>query len=135
VEENLNKARRILIVDDEASNRSLLLKIFARAGFEVRTAMNAPQAMAFLASEPFDALLSDVTMPSMPPMDGHDLARWAARNHSTVRCVLMTAMDVECEDCPFVSGCKMLAKPFTPQDAVAIIQQILAEPLDKPASE
>jgi DNA-binding NtrC family response regulator len=119
---------RILIVDDEPAICFLLSKAFALAGFEVRTAANALQAMLLLASEPFNALLSDVTMPSIPPVDGHDLARWVSRNHPAVRCVLMTPLDSECEDCPFASGCKMLPKPFKPQDAVAIIEQVLREP-------
>src|SRR3954447_16967596 len=86
------------------------------------------KAMMLLASEPFDALLSDVTMPSKPAVDGHDLAWWVARNHPAVPCVLMTALDFECEDCPFASGCKMLSKPFKPQDAVAMVEQVLRAP-------
>ena len=119
---------RILIVDDEPAIRSLLSKTFASAGFEVRTAVNALQAMMLLASESFNALLSGVTMPSIPRVDGHDLARWVSKNHPAVRCVLMTAVEFECEDCPFASACKILAKPFKPADAVALIEQELREP-------
>jgi DNA-binding NtrC family response regulator len=119
---------RILVVDDEAAISFLLAKVFARAGYEVRTAANALQAMMFLASESFDALLSDVHMQSKPPMDGHDLARWVAKNHPRVRCVLMTALGFGCEECPFAAGCKILAKPFEPEDAVAMIEHVLGEP-------
>jgi CheY-like chemotaxis protein len=70
---------RILIVDDEPAIRSLLSETFVLAGFEVRTAANGLQAMMFLASESFNAMLSDVTMPSIPRVDGHDLARWVSK--------------------------------------------------------
>jgi DNA-binding NtrC family response regulator len=110
--EGSTNLRRILIVDEEAAIRLLLTKTFASAGYTVRTAMNAPQAMALLGAESFDVLLSDVNMPSVPPMDGHDLARWVARNHPAVGCVLMSGLGFECQDCPFASGCNILAKPF-----------------------
>ena len=84
--------------------------------------------MMCLASEPFNALLSDVDMTSVPPMDGHDLVRWAAVNHPGVRCVLMTALDIRCEECPFASGCHILAKPFKPEDVLGRIEQALREP-------
>src|SRR5215831_16483612 len=119
---------RILIADDQPAICSFLSKVFARAGYEVRTAVNAPQAMMFLASESFDVLLSDVDMPSKPPLDGHDLVRWMAKNHPAVRCVLMTALGIKCDGCPVAGGCKILAKPFEPENAVATIEQVLRGP-------
>lgn len=115
---------RILVVDDEAAIRSLLSIAFGGAGYEVRTAADALQAMALCASEFFDAMLSDVVMPIM---DGHDLVRWVARNYPGVRCVLMTGADVSCQECPFPPHCKLLRKPFRPKDALSRIEQALRE--------
>jgi DNA-binding NtrC family response regulator len=116
---------RILIVDDEKSIRSLLSTAFGRAGFEVRIATDGMEAMAFCSSESFDALLSDVLMPQV---SGHDLIRWVGANHPAIRCVLMTAFYTDCEYCPFVARCKLLAKPFSPKDAVSLIERLLKEP-------
>ena len=118
---------RILIVDDERDIRSLLAVAFTRAGYEVRTAADGAQAIALCAaSEPFDVLLSDVMMPSM---NGHDLVRSVLKRHPAIRCVLMTAFDdVDCQDCPLFPRCRVLAKPFTPKDAVCLIEQVLKEP-------
>jgi two-component system cell cycle response regulator CpdR len=124
MQEGLRQTPRILIVDDEAGIRSLLSVAFARAGYEVRTASNALQAMALCASESFDAMLSDVVMPMM---DGHDLVRWIAKNYPGVRCVLMTAHDVDCQECPFTPRCKLLPKPFRPKDALSRIEETLRE--------
>lgn len=32
-----------------------------------------------------------------------------ARNRSTVRCVLMSALDIGCEECPLAAGCRIMA--------------------------
>jgi len=111
-------APRILIVDDEAAIRSRLSVAFARAGYEVRTAADALQAMALCASESFDAMLSDVVMPMM---DGHDLVQWVVRNYPKIRCVLMTAVGVDCQDCSVAPRCRLLPKPFRLKDALSQI--------------
>ena len=128
MQEGFRQTRRILIVEDEAAIRSLLSAAFACAGYEVRTVASALQAMALCVSESFDVMLSDVVMPMM---DGHDLVRWVARNYPTIRCVLMTGLDVDCQHCPFVARCKVLPKPFRPKDALSLIEQVLKEPLNR----
>jgi DNA-binding NtrC family response regulator len=113
----------ILIVDDEDGIRSLLSLSFSTAGYSVRTAENGLEAMQILGSEPFDAVLSDVAMPAS---NGHDLARWLARFHPAIHCILMTGWDTGCEDCPIAGRCSILEKPFSPNDAVAVVNAIIA---------
>ena len=117
----------ILIVDDERSLRSMLALNFARAGYEVTMAGDAFEAISLCASKVFDAMLSDV---DMPKMNGHELVGWIAGNHPKIRCVLMSALNNECEECPFASRCILLRKPFLPKEAVALITQILSEGAD-----
>lgn len=94
------------------------------AGYEVRTAADAREAMLCLKSEDFDAVLSDVTMPRM---NGHDLARWIAREYPRIPTALMSGYDPGCEECPISGRCRRLAKPFRPSEAVALIGQVLAK--------
>ena len=116
---------KILIIDDESGIRSLLVKVFSRAGYGVRTAAHARQAMELCASERFDALICDVRMPGM---DGHELVRWAARTYPEIRCILMTGFDdIDCQDCPYVSGCRYLGKPFGPTAVVTAVEAALRE--------
>jgi DNA-binding NtrC family response regulator len=120
--------RRIPIVDDKVAIRLLLTKTFASAGYTVRTAMNALQAMALLAAESFDVLLfrrkyaigsaDGWTRPGPVGSQKPPGSRLRADERSRF---------LECQDCPFASGCNILAKPFKPQDAVAIIAQMLKE--------
>jgi DNA-binding NtrC family response regulator len=113
----------ILIVDDESGIRSLLELSFADAGYDVRSAADAPQAMQLCEVESFDAVLSDVRMPGM---SGHELARWLARSHPATRLFLMTGWDTNCEDCPIAGRCCIVAKPFRPKDVVSRVDAALA---------
>jgi two-component system, chemotaxis family, sensor kinase CheA len=56
---------RILVVDDALTVRELQRSILERAHFEVRVASDGVQAMALLAEEPADLVLTDVEMPNL----------------------------------------------------------------------
>ena len=78
---------------------------FGRAGYEVRVAADAEQAMAICQSERFNVLLSDVVMPGR---DGHELARWIAAHDPSTRTVLMPGHIIPHRNglftCPFAAG-------------------------------
>lgn len=57
----------VLIVDDYVVSQRLLSQIFRNAGHSTETAGDGPEALDWLASEPFDMVVLDV---SMPEMDG-----------------------------------------------------------------
>jgi DNA-binding NtrC family response regulator len=115
---------RILIVDDEASIRSLLATAFERAGYDVRTAPDGPEAVALCSEESFDAVLSDVIMPRM---NGHDLARWIVARHPQTRLVLMSGYDYGCHECPSQPPCQFLAKPFRLGEVLSMVGDALTQ--------
>jgi DNA-binding response OmpR family regulator len=51
---------RILIIDDELVLRQTLARILQRAGFEVTTAENGEQGLAFLETTSFDLVYLDI---------------------------------------------------------------------------
>jgi signal transduction histidine kinase/CheY-like chemotaxis protein/streptogramin lyase len=61
------RRRKILIVDDEALNRSFLRELLAIVGFESVEASSPKEALCLL-NESFDAVISDIRMPGY---DGH----------------------------------------------------------------
>jgi PAS domain S-box-containing protein len=67
---------RILIVDDEADGRTLLVRLLSDRGASCVDAAGARDALLKLKEERFDMLLSDV---GMPDMDGYDLVREVRR--------------------------------------------------------
>ena len=64
--------RTVLLVDDEAPIRETLGPFLERNGFTVRTAADGEEALASLADEPADIVVSDVLMPRR---DGRSLLR------------------------------------------------------------
>ncbi|MBV9948049.1 MAG: response regulator, partial [Myxococcales bacterium] len=63
---------RALVVDDDEDARRLVAMILEDCACEVRTAASVNEAVALLAADPPDVLLSDV---GMPDRDGYDLIR------------------------------------------------------------
>ncbi len=55
----------ILLVEDDASLRRVLERVLAREGYRVLGAASAETAYELLASEPADAVLLDVQLPTM----------------------------------------------------------------------
>jgi two-component system, chemotaxis family, CheB/CheR fusion protein len=63
---------RVLVVDDEADARDALVGVLERYGAQVRPAGSVAEAMAALATELPDVLISDL---GMPGEDGYELIR------------------------------------------------------------
>ena len=64
------KPRRVLVVDDEESMQMLLMDVLSEFGYEVVCASDGKSALKKYRSEPFDLILSDL---SMAPMNGLEL--------------------------------------------------------------
>ncbi len=67
----MNKAKRILIVDDEEVNRELLEAFVTSLGHEAETACDGMEAIAKIKLD-FDLVLMDIMMPGM---DGYETTR------------------------------------------------------------
>jgi two-component system cell cycle sensor histidine kinase/response regulator CckA len=63
---------KILIVDDNPSNRSLLVQFLSYIGHSVREAVDGAEALALISSERPDLVITDILMPTM---DGYELVR------------------------------------------------------------
>jgi len=83
---------RILLVDDEPTQRLIMARLLKRAGYEVETAGNGLEALEKLKSGDFQLLISDW---EMPEMDG--IALCSALRTSQVQgyiyTILLTARD------------------------------------------
>jgi len=60
---------RILVADDDATNRKLLAAVFQAEGFEVIAATDGAEALQRIAAEPPDLVLLDVRMPGLSGID------------------------------------------------------------------
>ncbi len=85
---------RILVVDDSVTTRLLEKGILESNGYEVTLAVDGVDALAKLASHPFDLVVSDV---EMPRMNGFELTRQLRREpaHRELPVILVTSLSSE----------------------------------------
>ena len=79
---------RILVIDDEASVRDLLLRVLANAGHEVTAVETGEAALMKLAKQPFDLLIVDKNLPGM---SGLDVLRLVRTHYPRLRAIMITA--------------------------------------------
>ncbi|MGJ7542011.1 EAL domain-containing response regulator [Variovorax sp. LT1R16] len=84
-------AAKILIVDDQPTNRRLLEALLAPEGYTTWSVASGREALARIALEPPDLILLDVTMPDM---DGHAVARLLKSSLATssIPIIMVTAL-------------------------------------------
>jgi two-component system chemotaxis sensor kinase CheA len=84
----------ILVVDDALTVRELERSILERAGYDVRTANDGEEALARLAEEPADLVLTDLEMPNL---DGFGLVE-AIRAHDTLSTIPVVILTTRADD-------------------------------------
>src|SRR5215467_4951971 len=85
---NVNKTPRILIVDDDSGQRSLLDSFLRSQGFETVLASSGERALEILRTEDFSLMISDVRMPGLT---GLETLRRARQEHAVLPVLLVTA--------------------------------------------
>ncbi|AEG93170.1 ATP-binding protein [Ramlibacter tataouinensis] len=113
---------RVLLVEDDPLVRDTVRPALEAAGFELRSAGTADEALRLLAQDPqFDLVFSDVVMPGA--MTGIDLAQQVQQRWPRMRVVLATGYSDRRIDVP---GVRALAKPYDLQQAVHALNEALA---------
>jgi len=115
--------KTILIVDDNASVRSLVRDYLSEQGFRVVTADNGQNALFVARQEKPDLILLDVMMPEM---DGYQFVT-AYRKESETPIILLTA---KLEETDKVLGLELgaddyVTKPFGMRELLARIRAVL----------
>jgi DNA-binding NtrC family response regulator len=80
--------KRVLVVEDEESLRRVTQLRLQQAGYEVTTAADGNEALAVLARQPQDLILTDLRMPGM---SGMDLLRRARQEYPEIVVIVLTA--------------------------------------------
>lgn len=104
---------KILIVDDDTTNRMVLSAYLKKDGYTVVAAENGEQAIAIFQSEEPDLILMDVMMPIM---DGYEATRKikSLTSDKFIPIIFLTAMTDEkaLSRCVEVGGDDFLTKPY-----------------------
>jgi DNA-binding NtrC family response regulator len=119
-------ALRLLVVDDEPTQREMLQLLLERAGFRVTLACDGQEALRVLERQSFHLVLSDQRMPSM---DGLELLVRARELRADLPFVLMTAYgSVESAVAAMKRGAAdYLTKPFTKDELLLVLERVLRQ--------
>jgi PAS domain S-box-containing protein len=115
--------RAVLVVDDEAPIRELLVRLLERRGYAVQAADSGWTALKLAASNPFSLVLCDVRMPGI---NGIDLYRRLDDEYPANgrRFVFITGDAKSIEGLANTPRTAVLAKPFTAADLDAVLARV-----------
>jgi len=114
-------ASRFLIVDDEMEWAELLKETFLEAGYVADARGSARDALLAIGEHHYDAVLTDIAMPSM---DGLDLLTEIKSQKDSPAVVLMSGYEtVSLEDLHHQGASELIAKPFAPQEALGVVRR------------
>jgi len=122
---------RILVVDDNAINQKVAIRILQQLGYQPEVAGNGREALEMLDRQPFDFIFMDVMMPEMDGLEATRLLRKRqmiggyTHYQSRIIIVAMTAhaMQGDREKCLASGMDDYLAKPVRPKDVRAMIER------------
>jgi DNA-binding NtrC family response regulator len=120
---NGDKAPRILIVDDDAGQRSLLDSFLRSQGFETVPVPSGEKALEVLRTQEINMMISDVRMPGL---SGLETLRRARQEHSVLPVLLVTGYaDVrEAVGAMRDGAINYLSKPIDLDELLITVQQV-----------
>jgi DNA-binding NtrC family response regulator len=123
IRKNGVKPPRILIVDDDPGQRSLLDSFLRSQGFDVMVADSGERALELLRGEPFAMMISDVRMPGL---SGLETLRRARQENAVLPVLLVTAYaDIrEAVGAMRDGALNYLAKPIDLDELLAMVRQV-----------
>ena len=119
---NNSKAPRILIVDDDSGQRSLLDSFLRSQGFDTVPVGSGERALEMLRGGQFNMMISDVRMPGI---SGLETLRRARQEHAVLPVLLVTAYaDIrEAVGAMRDGAVNYLAKPIDLDELLSTVQQ------------
>lgn len=122
---NTFRALRVLLVDDNPTNRTLAVKFLTRLGHETVMARNGEEAIQWTNRETFDVILMDCVMPGM---DGITATK-ELKHSLKQRCPKIVALTAEASEadrrkCLEAGMDDYLSKPFTREALEACLSKL-----------
>jgi DNA-binding NtrC family response regulator len=115
---------RVLVCDDKENFLKLFRRILPESAFDVVPAADGSRALALLAADEFDVVVSDIRMPGA---DGLTVLREARARDPEVEVILMTAFATVADAVEAMrqGAYDYLAKPFEPDEALLVVERAL----------
>lgn len=122
----MTATKTILVIDDELGYRDMLRMDLSVQGFNVFTAAGGLEALAILAQEEIDLVVTDM---KMPKMDGLETVIAIKKNHPGIPIILMTGYAIEdrVQTALQLKATICLKKPFAIEELTTVIQRTLPQ--------
>lgn len=108
----LERCRRVLVIDDDAPMREMVVCMLESAGFEAQAAADADEALFALQARPYELAVCDV---HMPRRDGFAFTRAARDIRPEMPIVLMSSFGCGStrKDAFAAGAASFISKPFS----------------------
>ena len=121
---------KILIIDDEHHILLMLKKMLERNGYEVDLAANGNEGLDLFKRSPSDLVITDIIMPEK---EGLETIREMRRLRSDLKIIAMSgggkvSADNYLEIAKIFGASKVMEKPFTQQEMVSAVKELLGDP-------
>lgn len=124
---NVYASLRVLLVDDNMTNRLIAGKMLAKSGVHADAAESGEDAVEACSSEEYDLIFMDCMMPEM---DGYEATRLirdsnsGSKNHETpIIALTANAMEGDREKCLRAGMSDYIAKPIRPKELEAKLEK------------
>lgn len=116
---------KILVAEDDKAVNAFVTRALGHRGHEVRAVPDGSAALAALADESFELLLTDIVMPGL---DGIALALKASKDYPKMRILLMTGFAHERQRAHNLEALihRVVAKPFTLEEICTVVEEELS---------
>ena len=122
---------KILIVEDNADNRELMVIVLEFHGFTIVTAVNGREGLNVAGAEHPDLIITDINMPDLDGIEMIRLLREHVQLRTTPILVLTAYGDAEAENAIKAGADQAMTKPVQFASLMTSIQDLLA---DRPPS-
>jgi len=117
-----------MIVDDVASIRQIVTKVFQDVGYQVTEAARGDEALDLAKLKRVHLVITDVEMPGM---NGLELIKGlrGLKSYATTPILILArdASDVNIKKAETLGASGFIEKPFTPERLLSVVNQVLVD--------
>ena len=136
--EGSGRRLRILLAEDNAVNRKVVVSMLEKRGHDVTVAQDGNKAVAALKAEGFDLVLMDIQMPEMDGFEATAAIRDAERSngtHTTIIAMTASAMQGDRERCLQAGMDGYIAKPVKSEELFRAVEEAVETHGQRPAND
>ena len=121
-------SKRILIVEDQEDNRTILRDALSTVGYELIEALNGEDGVKLAQNERPDLILMDIQLPKMNGYEATQQIKSIAEL-KTIPIIAVTSYALSGDEAKArAAGCDgYIAKPYSPRELLAMVRKYLSD--------